>query len=204
MKKVITLFTVLFISASISENNLHSQWGAEMRMTENQAPSLSSFDNAYSVAASGDTVYIVWEDGGAQDFRIFYKRSIDGGINWGPNTQINNAPGESRFPSVFVSGSNVYVVWRGAVQNGSYETYFNHSTNGGMTWGTDTRLTNTTANTEYPAIAVSGLNVHIVWSEENNHKYEVFYKRSTDGGSNWETEYQLSGPDTMISMGASI
>src|SRR4030095_11864562 len=203
MRKVITLFTVLFISASISENNLHSQWGAEMRMTENQDPSLTSFDNGYSVAASGDTVYIVWEDGGGSSFDIYFKRSVDGGMSWGAITPVSANEGESRFPSVFVSGSNVYVVWR-QIFGTEYETYFKSSSNGGMTWGPDVRLTNDPANTDYPSIAVSGTSVHVVWSEETNQKYEVYYKRSTNGGISWDSTVFLTPGDTLISMGACI
>jgi len=177
-----------------------AQWQPDMRLTNDPALSgTTAYSNARCIASSGDTVHVVWRDnrvGG--NYEIFYKRSVDGGLTWGPDTQISNNVFFSSNPSISVSGSVVHVVWednRDGITDQDYEIYYNSSSDDGKSWGTDRRLTNYSAIAQNPCVSASGLVVLVVWNQRDaSGVYTgVNYKRSTDGGKNWGTETQLDG-----------
>jgi hypothetical protein len=162
-------------------------WGADVRMTNNTAVSVYP-----SVAVSGSVVHVVWTDYRDGNFEIYYKRSTDAGISWGADTRLTNNSADSERPSVAVSGQVVHVVWHDFRDGGASEIYYKRSTNAGVNWGGDTRLTNNPAASGYPSITVSGSIVHIVWKDTRDENYEVYYKRSIDGGVNWGADTRLT------------
>jgi hypothetical protein len=76
----------------------------------------------------------------------------------------------------------VHVVWQD-YRDVNSEIYYKRSSNGGTTWGTDTRLTNNSASSGLPSIAVSGSVVHVVWEDNRDTEIEVYYKRNPTGNS---------------------
>jgi len=172
-------------------------WGEDVRLTDN-------FDYAYypSVAVSGAVVHVVWHAQHQGHDVIYYKHSADAGVNWGAVTQMSNTTIGSNSPSVAVSGSVVHLVWSDE-RNGNAEIYYKRSTDAGVSWGADTRLTNDTSWSEYPSVAVSGLAVHVVWRDERDGNDEIYYKLSTNAGINWGADTRLTN-DTALSSGSSV
>ncbi len=150
-------------------------WGADTRLTNNIA-----YSEFPSVAVSGSVVHVVWNDNRDGNSEIYYKRSTDGGISWGADTRLTNNSAISEYPSVAVSGSVVHVVWQDN-RDGNYEIYYKRSTDAGISWGADTRLTNNTAFSWYPSVAVSGSVVHVVWKDNRDGNWEIYYKRNPTG-----------------------
>jgi hypothetical protein len=93
--------------------------------------------------------------------------------------------------TISVSGSVVHIAWRDE-RDGNGEIYYKRSTDAGLTWGTDTRLTNSSGYSEAPNITLSGSNVHVTWQDDRDGNFEVYYKRSTDGGITWGPETRLT------------
>jgi hypothetical protein len=75
----------------------------------------------------------------------------------------------------------------------NFEILYKRSTDDGATWGTDTRLTNDPAYSAYCDISASGQYVHVVWQDSRYFgNYNLFYKRSTDGGTTWEADNRIT------------
>ncbi len=161
-------------------------WGTDTRLTINPAHS-----NNPSVTVSASVVHAVWHDRRDVNYQIYYKLSTDGGSSWGADTRLSSGRGDSRFPSVSVSGSVVHVVWFD-IRDGNPEIYYKRSADGGGSWGTDTRLTNNAAVSQFPSVSVSGQVVHVVWSDDRNGNWEIYYKRSSDGGISWGADTRLT------------
>jgi hypothetical protein len=161
-------------------------WGADVRLTNNTGSSWEP-----SVAVSGTTVHVAWEDYRDGNREIYYKRSTDAGVSWGADTRLTNNSSYSKYPSVTVSGSVVHVVWQDN-RDGNYEIYYKRSTDAGISWGADTRLTNNIDYSEFPSVAVSGPVVHIVWHDYRDGETEIYYKRSIDAGISWGTDIRLT------------
>jgi hypothetical protein len=161
-------------------------WGSDTRLTNNSAGSIFA-----SVSSSGSIVNVLWEEYRDGNAEIYNKHSSDGGLSWSADTRLTNNPAESFSPSAWVSGSDVHVVWYD-VRDGNAEVYYKHSPDGGLSWGTDTRLTNNSAGSYHSSITTSGSNVHVVWYDERDGNREIYYKLSTDGGVSWGTDTRLT------------
>ena len=183
----------LTILLLLSVANLFAQWQPDVRLTYDDSISFTSFNNAWCIASDINIVHVVWFDDRDGNPEIYYKRSTDGGATWEPDTtRLTNDPAYSFSASAAVSGSNVHVVWRDDRNGANGEIYYKRSTDGGVNWGTDTRLTDDPAFSRYPSVAVSGSNVHVVWHDYRDGDYEIYYKRSTNGGGNWGTDTRLT------------
>ncbi len=173
-------------------------WGADTRLTNNSAGSYSP-----SVAISGTFVHVVWFDLRDGNYELYYKRSTDAGISWEPDRQLTNDPAFSVIPSVSASGTVVHVVWRDTRDGANGEIYYKRATASGLFWGADTRLTYNSAVSTAPSGTVSGSNVHVAWADNRDGNYEIYYKRSTDGGVSWGADTRLTN-NPLVSSGSSI
>jgi len=153
-------------------------WRPEYRLTYSAV--LMGTEYA-SIAVSGSTIHVVWNDFRLGNDEIYYKRSTDNGITWGPDIRLTyNNPLSSFMPSICASGSNVHIVWWQFKYSLdiNYEIYYKRSTDGGETWGQDTRLTNALYTSEFPTVAVSGQKVHVVWDDDRDGGMEIYYKHN--------------------------
>jgi hypothetical protein len=183
MKRVLSF--VLVIGLVMAMPAL-AQWEPDVRLTSNSAES-----RYLSMAAQGSNVHVVWQDERDGNFEIYYKRSTDSGASWGADTRLTNNDSLSLFPRVAVSGSNVHVVWHD-YRDGNYEIYYKCSPDSGVSWGADTRLTNDSAFSYESSVTASGSNVHVVWWDNRDGNYEIYYKRSTDSGVSWGADTRLT------------
>jgi len=150
-------------------------WMPEVRLTHDTAESFIP-----AVAAFGSVVHVVWEDDRAGNGDIFYCRSSDDGATWGPDTALINDLAWQYSPSVAASGVNVHIVW---VDGRVYPdaVYYKHSSDKGLTWEPDTRLTFSTRGVYNPSTAVWGTKVHVVWYDWRDDNPEIYYTRNPTG-----------------------
>jgi hypothetical protein len=99
------------------------------------------------------------------------------------------------------SVGNVYALWNAStVAKGPNRIYFSKTTNGGSTWSTkvDVSTAAVGAHHNFPAIAAaSNGDVRISWMDARaanggQDKWNVYYRSSTNGGSTWTSEVDLS------------
>ncbi|MCE1164763.1 MAG: T9SS type A sorting domain-containing protein [Bacteroidetes bacterium] len=114
---------------------------------------------------------------------------------WQPDVRLTNSAGVSELSDnnarCIASYSNfVHVVWSD-FRDGNFEIYYKRSTDGGISWGADTRMTNDPAASRCPSIAVRDSIVHVVWHDERFNR-EIYYKRSTDNGLTWSADIRLT------------
>ncbi len=164
-------------------------WGSDTRLTNQDDYSLYP-----SVAVSGDSIHVVWEDNRDGNYEIYYKRSLDNGGTWGSDTRLTNQDDYSSCSSVAVSGANIHVVWYDN-RDGNDEIYYKCSLDNGVTWGSDTRLTNHGDASMYSSVAVSGDYIHVVWRDYRDGNFEIYYKRSLDNGGTWGSDTRLTNQD---------
>jgi len=178
--------------ACLCPSVLSAQWEPDFRLTYDDSISYLCYNNAWCVAAEGETTHVVWHDSRHAIPEVYYKRSLDNGTTWETDVRLTNWFGHSGCAAVAVAGTSVHVAWCDE-RDGHFEIYYKRSIDGGMSWASDTRLTYADDCAVYPCIAVSGDYVHVVWMDTRDgvQVCEVYYKRSTDGGTTW-------GPDTRL------
>ena len=142
----------------------------------------NSVDDSFgrSIAVDGSNIHIVWyeEQWPGPVYRIYYRNSTDSGLTWNP-IQLLSGPNTASFaPNIDVCGDNVWVMWNDN-RDGSHEVFFKNSTDGGISWGADTRLTEMDGNLSgAPKIALNEFAIHVTWEDERvGTQKEIFYKR---------------------------
>jgi len=145
-----------------------------------------------AVDSSGH-LHIVWRDTTTGNGEIYYKQTTDGGVTWKATKRLTWTPGSSSYPAMAVDSSqHLHVVWHDN-SPGNVEIYCVRSTNGGSGWSTSKRLTWTSGTSYVPRIAAdSSGGVHLVWFDDDSGNYEVYYRRSPDGGATWLWNQRLS------------
>lgn len=90
------------------------------------------------------------------------------------------------------SGDTVHVVWSDNRVGGNYEIFYKRSTDGGLTWGADTRISNNVYFSTNPSI--SGSIVIVVWDDDRDGSgnKEIYYNRSSNAGTSWGTDTRLT------------
>lgn len=159
-------------------------WEPEVMLTYNPAGSYTYWP---SICANGPVLHVVWHSYN----EIYYKRSEDNGITWGPTTQLTDNEFEDGYSCIGVSGSDVHVVWEG-IRDGNSEICYKRSTDGGINWEADTRLTYNSGDSFNNNVAVSGSGVFVVWSDHSDGNWEIYFKSSTNKGLNWQPEVRLT------------
>ena len=172
--------------------NSGATWNAAQRLTNNLGES-----RVPAIAANGGNVYVASQDPTSGDCEIYFKRSIDGGSTWGASKRLTYTWGISGFPDVAAGGDDVFLAWMD-VKPGNKEIYFKKSTDGGATWGSAKRITYNTGYSVYPDIAVNGANVYLVWGDNSLGSFDIYFRKSANGGTSWQTAQQITSYGSSI------
>lgn len=170
-----------------SSNDFGQTWQAsDVRLDTDAAGAASSTE--VGIACSGSHVYVVWVDerDGAGDVR--FNTSADGGTTWLANDlriDTNAAGSTSSSEPRIAVGDQLDVVW---IEDG--DVYANHSEDNGATWSVSqirvdrdpSAIPNLSGS---PRVAVQGTNVYVVWQDDRNGAFDVYYNQSFDGGANF-------------------
>lgn len=135
-----------------------------------------------SVAVSAAIVHVVYADfrSGNETPMIYYTRSPDNGIIWDTEVPLAESPA-SWYPSVAVAGSHVHAVWPDNRNGDLAEIYYKESLDDGTSWEPDVRLTDDPGESREPSVAVSGTHMHVVWHDDRDQNWEIYYKHGTTG-----------------------
>jgi hypothetical protein len=158
------------------------------------------------VVAAEQLVHVFWVDTRHGNKEIYYVRSTDQGITWGSDARLTNDTScNSENPSASITGTNIDLTYQ-SNRGGYPDIYYRKSTNTGTSWGVEKRLTNNPDWSYNPSIGSDGESVHIAWVDYRiDFQPQIFYKRSTDGGNNWEPDTRLTfNPDTVNSFSPNL
>ncbi|MCI0414919.1 glycoside hydrolase [bacterium] len=118
-------------------------------------------------------------------------------VDWQTDRRLTNEPGASELSINFArpiaadEHNGVHIVWHNSL-NGKTQVYYMRSVNGGTTWNARRRLSQSPHENQFPAIAVSGANVYVVWFENDNNSFHIYFRQSPDLGATWLPPVRLS------------
>jgi len=179
-KKLVIIFLGLCLAVLFLRGN--AGWTTK-RLTYN--PGWSEYPDI--AVDSNDYLHVIWDDYSPGNFEIFYKKSTDGGATWITKRLTYNAGYSSRASIAIDSNNHLHVVWEDSTFFPN-EILYKKSTDGGTTWTTK-RLTFNSGYSSNPNIATDSNNhLHVVWQDDSPGNDEIYYKKSTDGGTSWSTK----------------
>ncbi|HQY20108.1 MAG TPA: T9SS type A sorting domain-containing protein [Ignavibacteria bacterium] len=133
-------------------------------------------------------------------------RSTNSGSNWSNAVAIADpsSPGQGSDLAIGLDGE-IYVTWVGGTATQDY-IYFDKSTDGGLSFGTDRVIQQgltptipiTSSGVTFPSIDtdVSGGanngNIYLVWCDGRNGDADIFLTRSTNKGANWSSPLRVN------------
>ena len=175
------------------------------------AVTVSTHQAKPQIAVDSDgIIHVVWEDY-RRDSRlgdIYYAKSTDSGMTFGDDVCVDDLitiTSRQINPVIAVDSRRIiHVAWEDYRNNAELgNIYYAKSTDGGQTFGTDTRVDDIFTDTTHqcnPAIAVDPLEtVFIVWEDYRNapHLGDIYCARSTDGGETFQENLMVDDPITI-------
>lgn len=116
--------------------------------------------------------------------------SVDTGVTWDEDQNIppgGTTQGEYRMTDIVTSGDIVMLVF---INN--TEIHFVKSTNNGGSWGSVETVATGDVNShvDNPRFGLYSNTIHVLYSNDEDNtfqgkNYEIYHKKSTDGGDNW-------------------
>ena len=164
--------------------------GSTFGTTENLSINNTSLSSGPQISASGNNVYVVWQDISSGKNAIYYRYSNDTGVGFRGVRELSktiSVNGESAlYPQISNTGNNVYVVWQDKI-SGNNEIFLRGSNDGGNKFtGIKNLSRNNTGDSISPRIASSGNNVFVAWTDSEPGKAQIFARGSTDNAASSE------------------
>lgn len=144
------------------------------------------------IAADGNALYVTWYDRRNGETDVFVRRSLDRGGSWvGTDRRLDTDPpgaAGSNVPRIAAAQGRVFVVWEDQ-RAGLSQIRFNRSLDRGGQWlAADRRL-----DGALPAdgsslevdVTAQGAHVYVVWQDNRNGAWDVYFNRSLDAGDTW-------------------
>ena len=179
----------IFVSSSSDGGE---SWRDSIRI-DSDLPAGSAYSARPKIAISedADNVWVVWEDSRDGNADIYFARSINGGVTFEDDVRLDGGDADGEFdsfePQLCTDGvSNVYVFWHDSRNSEtSRDIYFNFSLDSGDDFFSDARRLDSdnagAANSLFPVCAVKDSTAHVVWQDNRNRGYDIFYRSVTDG-----------------------
>ncbi|MCX6155846.1 MAG: sialidase family protein [Candidatus Kapabacteria bacterium] len=177
----------------------NAQWEADFKLSTNEGSASLNENMGQCIATNGNDIHVVWWDANKNGSPIFYKKSSDRGVNWIADKRLSGTPGKADFPSVAVANGIIYVACRDSAIGSALSSYY-RSTDGGNTFEPIVSLG---YYYWWPSITASDANVFMALNDSHPGNTEVYCRRSTNYGINWDGSIQISN-DTNRSEDPSI
>ena len=125
-------------------------------------------------AADDNLIHVVYSH--HETYTLYYSYSEDNGKTWTRNIKLYNSTQYITYPAVAVESESVFILWNDRKDHHT-RIYYKYSTDGGNTWDRDMLLSNNTKYSAYPVITCDENAFHIVWIDDRDENWEIYYKR---------------------------
>ena len=147
------------------------------------------------LAANADgEVVVAWEDSRSGYSDIYVNYSSDYGHSFGKDKRLDigeAGSADSFVPTIAMDNDAAYVAWHDTASGEGRDIYLARSADAGASWAVGERVESSAPglfDALFPALAVKGEGVHIVWQDDRSGGHDIFYRKSSDGGVNWDKE----------------
>src|SRR5574340_668047 len=156
--------------------------------TANQAnATYAIYSRISQTVASGNAVFVTWDQSTANNTYILFKKSLDGGTTFGKTLEIASNVGVAIDQRVAISQNNTYIAW--GTNTNTPHIFFRKSSDYGNTFGPSLILSD-----PYPIcsglhnLIATGSNVYVLFSCYNSASKEgsIIFRASSDYGNTFQ------------------
>ena len=168
-----------------------TSWSPDTQLTTN--PNIDGLPCI--IQTSDGKIWVVWTSNRAPDgnYDLSYKTSSDNGSSWSAEKQLTTNPDHDKHPSIVqTKDGEIWVIWE-SHRNGNYDLFY--KTYNGTSWSPDMPLTTDPKDDKHPSIIqTSDGKIWVVWTSNRapDGNEDLYYITSSDGGSYWSAETQLT------------
>ncbi len=165
---------------------VRSKKKAKFRAAKNITPGDGGAFAPRVAVDSTEAINVVWGDTGSGGRRVVLIRSTDQGATFGDTIDVSRSEADAFEPEIAIdSQDNINIVWQDA-REGENAIWFCRSTDGGETFSEPLRVSTGAGRATESSITVDSANrIHVVWVDESNGDFQIFYSRSTDDGQSF-------------------
>lgn len=137
-----------------------------------------------TLGATGDNLYLVWNDPNKLPHDIFFMRSSNAGDTFEPAINLSNDLAFSNSPQLALSGNNVYVLWASGNTLGN-SILLGASADDGKTFGQTTTLATGEVSSQQVRLAAIEDSVYAAWVQLSDVQHDIGFATSNDNGKNF-------------------
>jgi len=176
-------------------------------------PLAAHLDNKWSptITVSQGKVFVAWSDFRDYNWDVYFARSDDGGLTFGPNVRIDDFQGferlNERVSLAIDPGGRVHAAWTDLrAREPDTNIYYSRSDNGGATFSANRQLDDskagfdpdrdTPSNQWHPALVAAGGGLFAAWQDNRLGNNDIFFSSSGDGGATFAASERVddTGP----------
>jgi hypothetical protein len=145
-----------------------------------------------AVAVSGNYVYVandIVTSATPYNTEIFFLRSLDNGVTWGPHQQVTFSSGRSEDEAITAQGSDIFMSWNDN-RNVPLQIFYKHSADYGATWDPDVLIN---SEPSYGTmVSANRANIDIPSAGASSGHYQIHLDQSADSGATWGPDMNLT------------
>ncbi len=176
----------IFLAAS-GDNG--KTWRDPVRVDSDEPAGVARSGSPQIQATKNGRVYVVWEDSRNGNSDIYFARSDNAGSSFQQDQRLDGGDdlgsAHSFVPRISADGDHVYVVWHDERNGDGRDVFVNYSGDGGANWSnTAIRVDSDNAgffNSVFPEVVTVGNRGHVVWQDNRNQGYDMFYRLIENG-----------------------
>lgn len=144
------------------------------------------------IEIEGDTLYAVWQQSNENgEDTIMFAESDNNGKTWSKPRSITDPKELSEEPKIVPSGKRIYLAYEGEREDWC-DICFKRSLDRGKDWSEEINLSNYRDVSNEPDLAVEGSQIYLIWHDKRDERYEIYFKKSSDGGKTWSDSKRIT------------
>jgi hypothetical protein len=128
------------------------------------------------IAVNGNVVHIIYRKLFTGISQIYYMHSEDNGITWSPGKKLTTSTIHIPDGAMVIDNNDIHITWQDRRDDNNGEIYYMYSLDNGENWDEEIRLTYNSSISILSDIAVNGSISHIVWADNRDGNFEIYYK----------------------------
>jgi thermitase len=169
----------------------------KLTTTTGTAQSRYSWRAETAICPVTGNVYVVFDTNRYSDFDIMMRRTTDLAFSFEEAVMIDGSAKNEFYPDIQVDSTGTIhtVYYSTKINDFNREIFYSRSVDFGVSFEDPVRLTNATRDSRIPKLAIGpDDSLNVAWNDDRTatDDYNIYFKRSDDGGDTWLTHVMVN------------